>query len=85
MPKRSSYELKKEILLAVKEKPATYATLERKINTGFRTIKNNCQELKEFGQLEIKEVKHPSNGKPASIISITTEGNLFLAKIKKNK
>lgn len=83
MVKRSSYEVKKDILSAVKEKSATYAHLERKVNTGYRTIKNNCEELKEFGQLEIKKEKHISNGREANVVSITALGMKSLEKSKK--
>ena len=84
MTKRSSYEIKKDILFFVKEKPATYASLERKINTGFRTIKANCEELESFGQVLIEKMKkHPANGKQAHIVKLTKQGSDFLRKIKK--
>lgn len=73
--KRSSYSIKERILLSVKEKSATYAELERKVNTGYRTIKANCQELQSFGLLQIKAIPdHEANGKPYNVVSITTKG-----------
>lgn len=84
MVKRSSYEIKQKILLKVKEQDVSYANLERNINTGFRTIKANCEELKDFGQINIKKIeKHPSNGRTAYIVSITKQGINFLNKAKK--
>lgn len=74
MPKRSSHEIKKKILLAIKEKPATYAQLERRVNTGYRSIKANCEELKYFDQVLIEEKQHPANGKLSYSISITPRG-----------
>jgi len=85
MKKRSSYEIKSKIILTIREKPTTYAKLERKLNTGYRTIKANCKELEQFGQVEIKTIKHPSNGKKAYIVSITKLGIRFLDKKKTEK
>ena len=74
MSKRSSYEIKKKILMQVKEKEATYAELERKINTGYRTIKSNCDELEDYGFIKVQEVKHPANGRLAHKVKITGRG-----------
>ncbi len=57
----------------------TLAQLERKINTGFRTIKSNCEELQEFGAVSItKEERHEATGRPYFIISITKQGKKIL-------
>lgn len=75
MPKRSSSEIKKDILYAVKEKPASYAELERKVNTGYRSIKLNVDELAMFGQVKVTRIKrNPANGKPSYSVSITKQG-----------
>jgi len=74
MSKRSSYAIKKQILLKVKEKPATYAELERKVNTGYRSIKSNCEELKEYDFIEIEKVIDPANGRPSNVVKITEKG-----------
>jgi len=74
MSKRSSYEIKRKILLAVKEKPSTYAQLERKVNTGYRSIKSNCEELEKFDLLEIKSMLHPANKKQSHLVKITHQG-----------
>ena len=75
MVKRASATIKEKILLVVKEKPATYATLERKINTGYRTIKANCEELETYGQIKINLLKeHPANGRPSHQVHITEKG-----------
>ncbi len=56
------------------ERSPTYAQFERKINTGFRTIKANCKELELFGQVTITPLKeHPSNGKLSNKVAITPE------------
>lgn len=86
MHKRQSYQIKEKILNVVKEAPATYAQLERKVNTGFRTIKANCKELELFGQITISGVKkHPANGKPSFSVSITPQGMELLKKREKVK
>lgn len=81
MPKRSSYQIRKQILLKVREKPATYAELERKINTGYRSVKANCEELSEYDLIEIKTIeRHPANGKPSRVVKITEKGLKTLKK-----
>ena len=75
MPKRASYEIKEKILCFVKEHSYTYAQLERKINTGFRTVKANCQELENYQLVKIETIKeHPANKKPSYLVSITGRG-----------
>ncbi|MBI4152420.1 hypothetical protein HY495_01805 [Candidatus Woesearchaeota archaeon] len=74
MKKRSSYQIEERILLIVKEKPATYAGLERKLSTGYRTIKANCEVLERFGQVKIQEKIHPANGRSSHLVSITPQG-----------
>jgi len=84
MSKRVSYEIKKGILNAVREKGATYAQLERKLNTGYRTVKSNCEELAQFDLVDIEYSKeHPENGRPFHLITITEKGLEALAKKKK--
>ena len=72
--KRSSYQIKKQILYKVKEKPASYAELERKVNTGYRSIKSNCEELKDYNFIEIEKAIDPANGRPSNIVKITEKG-----------
>ena len=75
MSKRSSSLIKERILLLVKEKAATYAELERKVNTGYRTIKANCEELEYFGQVKIQTIaEHPANARPSHLVLITDKG-----------
>lgn len=78
MSKRSSFDIKKKILELVKS-PKTFAELERKVNTGFVTIKENCEELEKFGFIKITKMnKHEKNGKPYFEIKITEQGINFL-------
>ena len=86
MPKRSSYEIKEKILLYVKEKPATYAQLERKVNTGFRTIIANVKELINFGLLEVEYLNnHPKNAHVYHLVKITPQGIQTLQNKKNRK
>ena len=83
MFKRISIKIKRTILLAIKEKPLSFAQLERKVNTGYRTIKSNCLELESFGFIEIERIKkHEANGKPSFLVKITTKGIEFILKTK---
>ena len=81
--KRSSQQIKKGILQILKDgKPYSYAELERKINTGYRSIVANCKELETFGSVEIKKLdKHEANGKPYFQVSITANGREILKKL----
>ena len=82
MSKRSSFDIKKRILTLIKSSPLTFAQLERKTNTGFLTIKNNCEELKLYGFIGIeKQKKHPKSGRPYSIIKITEKGLEFIKEL----
>lgn len=86
MAKRGSYEIKKQILMVVREKPATYAQLERKIDTGYRTVKANCDELSDYGYIAVEKTeKNPANGRPSFRVSLTVQGREFLQKRKKEK
>ena len=70
-------------MLKVKEKEATYAELERKLSTGYRTLKSNCEELEDYDLLEIKTIKeHPANGRPSHFVRITEKGIKTLKKKK---
>ena len=81
--KRSSKEIKRSLLQILKDgKPYSYAQLERKINTGYRSIVANCKELETFGSVEIKKLdKHEANGKPYFQVSITANGREILKKL----
>ena len=81
--KRSSQQIKKNILQILKAgKSYSYAELERKINTGYRSILNNCKELEVFGAIEIEKIsKHEANGKPYFQVSITNNGREILKKL----
>jgi len=78
--KRTSQQIKKRILEILSGgKTYTYAELERKINTGYRSIVANCQELKAFNAIKItKYDKHKANGKPYFLVEITAQGTKFL-------
>lgn len=61
----------------------TYAQLERKINTGFETIKSNCEELEKFGFIEIKKIeKHERNRRFYFQLTLTSSGLNFLKTLK---
>lgn len=81
MAKRSSIAIKQSILSSIQSSPLTYAQLERKVNTGFRSIKANCEELAFYGLVEIKCTKeHPANGRPSYEVNITGRGIEILKK-----
>ena len=74
-------QIKKDILKALTSKTYSYAELERKIDTGYRSIVQNCKELESFGAVEIRRLnKHEANGKPYFQVSITNNGREVLKK-----
>ena len=81
--KRSSQEIKQKILQVLKDgKPYSYAELERKVNTGYRSIVLNCKELEVFRAVTINKIsRHEANGKPYFQVSITSEGRDILKKL----
>lgn len=83
MSKRSSQQIKKDILkVLMSGKSYSYAELERKINTGYRSIVMNCKELESFGTVKIEKLnKHEANGKPYFQVSITSSGREILKKL----
>ena len=87
MAKRPSAQIRERILLVLREKPdVSYAQLERKVNTGFRSVKASSEELAKYGLVEIKKLeKHPSNGRPAYYLSLTEQGRKSLQRIAGKK
>jgi predicted transcriptional regulator len=63
--KRKPLEIKKEILKILNsEQKLSIKKLEKKVNTNYQTIINNCKELEYFGFLKIKKTKEKSlNGR----------------------
>lgn len=82
MNKRLSTDIKKRILVLIKSSSLTFAQLERKVNTGYRTIKSNCEELETFGFIKIEEKVNPKNGRVSNVVSITGGGLGYLERSK---
>jgi len=78
--KRTSLEIKREILKTLSDgNPHSYAELERKVNTGYRSVVSNCEELRGFGAVKIAQLKeHSANGRPFFQVDITNLGRNFL-------
>lgn len=68
--KRKPLEIKKKILeILNKEQSISIKKLERKINTNYQTILNNCEELEYFKMLKIRKTKDNSkNGREYLIV-----------------
>mgnify|MGYP001581849833 CR=1 FL=1 len=82
MTKRGSQQIKKDILKVLTSGTYTYAELERKINTGYRSIVSNCKELESFQAVKIEKLdKHEANGKPYFQVSITNNGRDILKRL----
>jgi len=76
MKKRSSLELKKQILkYLLKHGETSFKMLEIRLKTSFRSIKIQCEELKFFGAVEfIHQEKNPNTGRPSTSVRITEKG-----------
>lgn len=76
MSGRNSLKLKKLILEVLRDgKPHTYAELEKRINSNWRTVRDHCKELEIFGCITIeKKASHKRNNKPFHEILITKHG-----------
>lgn len=84
MIKRSSFDIKKKILALIKSSTLTFAQLERKTNTGYNTIKSNCNELELYGFIKIeKKEKHPKSGRSFYQVKITDKGRKLLRELEK--
>ena len=73
--KRKPLEIKKKILeILSSEKKISIKKLERKVNTNYQTILNNCEELEYFGFLKVSKTSEGSlNGKDYLIVEILKE------------
>jgi DNA-binding Lrp family transcriptional regulator len=81
MIKRKYEEIQDKLLMILREEPMTYAKLERKMNTGFRTVKMHVENLEKLGILKIDTIdEHPSNGRKSYKVSITTLGRKNIKK-----
>ena len=72
MSKRKPIEIKKEILeILKKEKLISIKKLEKKVNTNYQSILNNCEELEYFGFVRISKTDKDSlNGKEYLIVEL---------------
>ena len=63
--KRSPLEIKKAILkILKKENRVSFKQLERRVNTNYQTIVNNCNELEFLGKIKIGKTSENSvNGR----------------------
>jgi predicted ArsR family transcriptional regulator len=80
MKKRSSLELKKQILKHLSRQGDTsLKMLEIKLKTSFRSVKIQCEELKYFKLVDfIKQDKNPNTGRPSTSVKITPRGKEFI-------
>jgi predicted ArsR family transcriptional regulator len=69
--KRSSLEIKKEILNLLKSKEMTLRLLEKKVDTNPNTIRTQIKELEHLGFVEvIKHEKSEHTGRPFTTVKL---------------
>ncbi|MBS3107134.1 hypothetical protein J4419_05760 [Candidatus Woesearchaeota archaeon] len=85
MQKRTTYEVKKDLFMLLREKPLSYTKLQTKLGTNYDSVKNICKELEVYDLVKVKELaKHPENGKPSFEVELTARGQEIAKKMKKD-
>ena len=70
-PKRSSLEIKKEILKLLKGKEMTLRLLEKKVDTNPNTIRIQIKELEHLGFVEtVKHERSEYTGRPFTTVRL---------------
>ncbi|MCH7523921.1 MAG: hypothetical protein IIC74_02645 [Bacteroidetes bacterium] len=73
--KRSPLELKKDIIKLLREKERSLRELDIKVNCGYRTILNQCEELRFLGIVKLtKHKRSAKTGRPYSTAELTGYG-----------
>ena len=86
MSKRTPYELRKRILLILRDKPVSYTHIQTKLSTNYDSVKNNLDELQFYGLVKIRKVeKHPKNGKISFDAELTERGLEIARKVKSER
>ena len=84
MSKRKPYEVRKRILLLLREKPLSYTKIQNKLSTNYDSVKNNCEELEIYEFIKVNKIeRHPENGKPYFDVELTEKGYHITQKLKK--
>lgn len=76
MPRKSRQNVRREILRKLKERgKLTYTEIQRSLSTNYDSVKENCEELKDYGLIKIEEKqKHPRNNHTYFQVSLTENG-----------
>jgi predicted transcriptional regulator len=75
--KRKPLEIKKKIIeILKKEGEVSIKKLEKKVNTNYQTIINNCEELEYLGIIKTRKTYDDSvNGKSYRVAELITKYN----------
>jgi predicted transcriptional regulator len=69
--RRNALEIKKKIILLLKERGMSLRELETKVNTNYKTINSQIRELEFFGKVEVtKHGKSDKNGRPYTTVKL---------------
>ncbi|MBI2101771.1 hypothetical protein HYT53_04115 [Candidatus Woesearchaeota archaeon] len=83
MAKKTSYEIKKDIILVLREKRASYTKIQTKLSTNYDSVKNNIKELEDYGFVKVeKKEHHAKNGKYYFEAELTQKGHELARKYK---
>lgn len=76
-----SDRIKLNILKLLKEKEMTFGGLRTRTNTGFKTIKNNCEFLEKIGFVKMEKKVVGDRGREITFIKLTEMGKEYQEKI----
>jgi len=73
--KRSPIEIKKKIIKLLKEEKRSLRDLDIRVNCGYRTVINQCEELEYLGIVKlVRHSKNPKTGRPYTTAELTSYG-----------
>ncbi|MEW5937345.1 MAG: hypothetical protein AB1665_05975 [Candidatus Thermoplasmatota archaeon] len=82
--KRKSDEIKMQILRLLEDgRVYTYSGISRSLDTGYPTVKANCEFLRVLGLIELSLTKkeESASGRGQSAVRITKKGRTWLSEI----
>lgn len=73
--KRSPIEIKKQIIKLLKAGKRSLRDLDIRVNCGYRTVINQCEELEYLGIVKlVKHSRNPKTGRPYTSVELTAYG-----------
>lgn len=86
MSEKKRQKVREGILKKLNErKVLTYTQIQKSLSTNYRSVKENCEELENYGLIKIERIEnHPRNGHASNEVSLTENGIKAAKKIEKS-